>query len=752
MRHLLPTFATACALLVPMTLPGTQAWAADTAAAPAATARVIVKFKSDSALLQRQAQSAPAAEIVGSRAHALGQRMGLTLRGGAPIAERTQVVLADGVNSAELAARLSRQGDVEYAVVDKRRRALAVPNDPLYTTVAGNGPATGQWYLRAPTSTVRSAINAEAAWDTTTGSSDIVVAVLDTGIRFDHADLVGRLHPGYDFIADVATSNDGNGRDTDPSDPGDWITDAENEQAGGEYEDCGASDSSWHGTQVAGIIGAATANGIGMASVGRNVMILPARVLGKCGGFDSDIIAAMRWSAGLSVPGVPANPHPARVINLSLGGDGTCDASTGYPDAISAINAAGVVIVTSAGNSAGHAVGVPANCSGVIAVGGLRHAGTKVGFSDLGPEVSLSAPGGNCVDIGPNDPCVYPLLTTTNAGTRGPVAGSSIYTDSFNISVGTSFSAPLVAGTAALMLSVRPDRTPAQVLNALRATARPFPTTGGDNGDGSEVPVCTAPRFDTNDDPIDQLQCYCTTATCGAGMLDAAAAVAAVTPAQAPTAPLTASTANPTVGSPVALDASLATVAAGRSGTFQWSIVDGADIAAFTSATNASLATLLPSASGTVTVELSVVDDLGAQTSAWTHISVSAAPSASITAPTSAVVGTDVTLDGSGSAATGGRSIVDYEWTITSGSSIASLTDADSETATLEIDEPGSVGVSLTVTDSAGVTTSVATTIVASATPQPSGGGGGALQLHWLLALAAAVGALGRAGRRPTGG
>ena len=645
MRHFLPTLATACALLVTM-LHGTPAQAAD-----AATARVIVKFKADSALMQRQAQSAPAAEIVGSRAHALGQRMGLTLRGGAPISERTQVVLADGVNSSELAARLSRQGDVEYAVVDRRRRALAVPNDPLYTTVPGDGPATGQWYLRAPTATVPSAINAEAAWDTTTGSSDIVVAVLDTGVRFDHADLVGRMHPGYDFIADTPTSNDGNGRDADPSDPGDWITDAENEQAGGEYEDCGASDSSWHGTQVAGIIGAATGNGIGMASVGRNVMILPARVLGKCGGFDSDIIAAMRWSAGLSVPGVPANPHPARVINLSLGGDGTCDASTGYPDAISAINAAGTVIVTSAGNSAGHAVGVPANCSGVIAVGGLRHAGTKVGFSDLGPEVSLSAPGGNCVDIGANDPCVYPLLTTTNAGTRGPVAGSSIYTDSFNISVGTSFSAPLVAGTTALMLSVQPALTPSEARSLLRLTARPFPTTGGDNGDGSVVPRCTAPQFD-NGEPVDQLQCYCTTSTCGAGMLDAGAAVFAAGLVPRIEAPQD----SPLPGETITLSAADSLVASGLSIVgYEWSIVeDEGTGAVFTSATDSAEVSLVASAGGSVTLAVTLTDSTGATSTATHEVTVQTPPP-----------------------------------------------------------------------------------------PPPSSGGGGALGLHWLLALAVAVGALG---------
>ena len=155
-----------------------------------------------------------------------------------------------------------------------------------------------------------------------------------------------------------------------------------------------------------------------MASVGRNVRVLPVRVLGKCGGFDSDIIAAMRWAAGLAVAGVPANPTPARVLNLSLGGDGACTAA--YVSAVADVMAAGAVVVAAAGNSAGHAVSTPANCPGVIAVAGLRHAGTKVGFSDLGPEIALSAPAGNCVDIGVNDPCRYPILTTANPGAMAP--------------------------------------------------------------------------------------------------------------------------------------------------------------------------------------------------------------------------------------------------------------------------------------------------------------------------------------------
>ncbi len=489
-------------------------------------ARVIVKLKADSSLLREQVLSATARDI--TRAQALGQRLGLAMSAGSMVSDRTQVVFASGITSAELAQRLALESDVEYAVPDQRRRHFVAPNDPLYADgVGGNGPAVGQWYLRAPTGAVQSSINVEPAWGLTTGSPSVVVAVLDTGVRFDHPDLLavaagGNLLPGYDMISDAAVANDGDGRDPDPSDPGDWLTQAEISQRGGPFFQCSTTpeSSSWHGTQTAGLIAALTNNGIGMASVGRNVRVLPVRVLGKCGGFDSDIIAGMRWAAGMTVPGVPANPNRAQVINMSLGGEGACNAA--YQDAVTAINAAGTVIVAAAGNSAGHAVGVPANCAGVIAVAGLRHVGTKVGFSDLGPEIAISAPGGNCVNITAGAPCLYPILTTSNSGATSPVA--AIYTDSFHTSLGTSFSAPLVAGTVALMLSAQPALTPLQVTLVLEATARPFPITGSDNT-GSTVIQCTAAQFNSIGNPVDQLECLCTIDTCGAGMLDAGAAV-----------------------------------------------------------------------------------------------------------------------------------------------------------------------------------------------------------------------------------
>lgn len=503
--------------------------AAVDAPAGAQSARVIVKFKADSGLLRKQAASA--GDRHAAQAQALAARVGFAMSAGRGVGENTQVMFARGMSSAALAERLSKEKDIEYAVPDRRKTRAAAASDPLYAAGPAvnqanlsGGPVAGQWYLRAPTSAVRSAINAEAAWDVPAATSTpVVVAVLDTGVRFDHPDLKkvsdgGKLLDGYDFITDVATASDGTARDSDASDPGDYLTQADIDT--GNFDPCTSADiapSSWHGTQVSGIVGASTDNGIGMASVGRErVRVLPVRVLGKCGGFDSDIIAGMNWAAGITVPGVADNPAPAKVLNLSLGGTGAC--SVAYQSAVSALNARGVVVVASAGNGRGQEASEPANCPGVIGVGGVRHEGDKVGYSDIGPELSLSAPAGNCVNdtvTHPELPCLYPILTTANSGDSNPVAGAAgaIYTDAYNATIGTSFSAPLVSGTAALMLSVKPDLPPAQIRQILMRTARAFPVY-------NDLQSCHAPDSTLQD------QCNCTTTTCGAGMLDTNAAVA----------------------------------------------------------------------------------------------------------------------------------------------------------------------------------------------------------------------------------
>jgi hypothetical protein len=304
-----------------------------------------------------------------------------------------------------------------------------------------------------------------------------VVAVIDTGMT-DHADLRANTIAGYDFISDLPTANDGNGRDADPADPGDWV-DAENCENGSPPH-----DSSWHGTHVAGTIGAVSNNGLGVAGINWNARILPVRVLGRCGGYLSDLVDAIYWAAGLPVPAVPANPHPAAVINMSLGGPEPCEGA--LQTAIDQAIAAGTVVIAAAGNELADAgTSAPGSCAGVITVGATDETGDMALYSNYGPAVEISAPGGGLFTG---------VLSTSNTGTTVPAS------DSYASHMGTSMAAPHVSGVVSLMLSRNPHLTPGQVLEILQDTARPFPEYG----------LC-ALFF-----------------SCGAGIVDAGAAVAAV--------------------------------------------------------------------------------------------------------------------------------------------------------------------------------------------------------------------------------
>ncbi|MBA3624338.1 MAG: S8 family serine peptidase [Methylibium sp.] len=611
----LPRFCALLSLTVMLAVAGTLPNAARAADAEA-RARVIVKLKPPT-----EAPGAARVVPLAERLNRAAVRHGAQPQAQRPLGGEVRLLTATGIDSATLARQLAADPEVAYAVPDRRMRRNVVPNDTLYGFRSGGDPEVGQWYLRSPDSLFRSAINAEAAWTPAVvqGSRSVVVAVLDTGVRFDHLDLGTKLLPGYDFIRDTVTAADGDGRDADASDPGDWVTGEEVQRSSTDdlTEDCLPrneagqlldAESSWHGTKVAGMVGALTDNGEGIAGAGWDVRVLPVRVLGKCGGFESDIVVAMRWAAGMAVEGVPDNPaaNRAKIVNLSLGGAGACRAA--YADAVADLTALGVTVIASAGNTAGHVVSAPANCEGVIGVGGLRHIGTKVGFSDLGPEVAISAPGGNCMNTQPNEPCLYPLITTTNAGITTPAPASSVYTNgSTDITVGTSFSAPLVSGAAALMLAVQPGLTPDELRARLQATARTFPTTGAVSG----TPQCTAPRFDNRGDPIDQLECYCTTETCGAGMLDARAAVQAALGIVARISLV--GDGDPKAGEPLTLGTSDSLLPDGRSiAGVQWTLVeDGGIVDGFDTPANAPTVQLTPSAGGEFTVRVRVEDNEG---------------------------------------------------------------------------------------------------------------------------------------------
>ncbi len=636
MRHLLSaplrTTAYLCVLLAHAASTTAAAAAAPPRQAEEPSDRIIVKWRALDA-------AAPPA-VVETQVRQLGSAAGVALSRLRSIGGGLHVLHLDAIRKpAELnrvLATLRSNPRVELAEPDKRMRAHAyTPNDPLYA---------GQWYLQAQQV---AATHANSAWDISKGgasaaTSPVVIAVVDTGVRFEHPDLRraaagGKLLPGYDFVsADTGgtytTANDGDGWDADPSDPGDFVTAAElagpfsGKKCGGGTNQDQPTNSSWHGTRVAGLIAADSDNGVGITGAAFNVRILPVRALGKCGGYDSDVLAAMYWAAGLSIPAPllagtpPVNPNPAQIINMSLGGTGACSAL--YAQAVRDITAHGVLIVASAGNEGGP-VDEPANCPGVLGVAGLRHVGTKVGYSNLGPEVGVSAPAGNCVNLTAGSPCLYSLDTTTDSGTQGPIA--STYTNQLNSNVGTSFSAPLAAATAGLMIAVNPRLTPVQLIARIQATAAAFPTVSDTT---PQPPACHTPAGKTD---VQNTECLCTTAACGAGMLDSAAAVnAALRPAAV--ASLSGSVGT---GRTLTVDGSSSGAAQGRSLTsFAWSVVSvsgGAAVPAFANP-NIATTTVISPTLGAYTLRLTVTDSQGATDTA--DITVNAATSGGVVTAT----------------------------------------------------------------------------------------------------------------------
>jgi serine protease len=567
--------------------------------------------------LRRDAESAVSmkAGSAADRIEVLSKRSGIALtlkREISPSMLAGRIESSDELNA--VLARLRADPSVEWAVPDHRRFPHATqPNDALFE---------GQWYLK---NTEVAAVNAIDAWDRETGRSGIVVAVLDTGVLYDHPDLGrgdrgGRLLPGYDFVTAPHITNDGNTRDADPSDPGDWVNSTD--KADPVYSNCELASSSWHGTRVAGMIGALTNNSSGVAGLNWSSYLLPVRVLGKCGGNDSDILAGLRWAAGLPVAGAPVNPTPARILNASFGSSGACEPS--YQEVIDELTARKVLLVISAGNE-GTVVSSPANCTGVAAVAAIRHAGSKVGFSSLGPEVTIAAPGGNCVNIS-GGPCLFSLDTTSNSGSEGP--GSFIFTDQLNSNLGTSFSAPIVSGIAALMVARNGNLSTRQMLDRLREAARPFPSSVADD---PNAPVCHVPA---NEGDIQLTQCICTTSTCGAGMADAANAV------DAAERPIAAIALPPLVsaGQMVSLDASGSAAACNRTvETFQWTVREPTDNPPAILNPTAANASVLAPTSGSITLRVTVTDNLGRADSADITLepnrALSSAPSNAGTTP-----------------------------------------------------------------------------------------------------------------------
>lgn len=552
---------------------------------------------------------------------------------------QSQVVrLAQKHNDQALRAiirRLEADPDIEYVEVDRILRATATANDQYYSS---------QWHYHDPVA----GINLENAWDASTGAG-VNVAVIDTGY-LPHVDLAANIIGGYDFITDTATANDGDGRDGDASDPGDWY---------GAF-DCGfnfdSRDSSWHGTHVAGTVAAVTNNSIGVAGIAYDAKVVPVRVLGKCGGYTSDIADGMVWASGGSVSGVPANANPAKVLNLSLGGSGSCPATT--QNAINTARSNGAVVVVAAGNSNSDVSGfTPGNCNGVISVAATNRQADRASYSNYGSLIDIAAPGGEGGQDG--------VASTLNDGTTTPA------NDIYAYYAGTSMAAPHVAGVAALMFSVNSGLTPDQVEQAIKGSARAFP--GGSS---------------------------CNTSNCGAGLLDAAAAIAEVDDGnppvnQPPTADFSYSCNDLTCD----FDATSSSDSDGSIVNYSWSF----------GGTGANISHDFAS-EGTYSVTLTVTDDDGATDTSTQSVTVSEAPQNQ--APTASFTyncsDLQCAFDGSGSSDSDG-SIASYSWSFGGSGVNANYTFASA----------GSYSVTLTVTDNDGATDEV-TQIVTVTEPEPS--------------------------------
>jgi|GEM_PF-313185 len=445
------------------------------------TQSIIIKFKTPS----KNTKSAM------NKVASMSQKMGVNfdfkrhMSGEAEVWRVSNLEKSSFSDLQSLVEQLNAEPTVEYAEVDAWVIPYRTPNDSRYNE---------QWHYANTVGGMR----LPGAWDESTGSMAVTVAVLDTGYR-PHPDLVGNVVGEYDMISSSSVGNDGNGRDSNAQDPGDWVS---ANQCGGTHA---AQDSSWHGTHVAGTVAAVSDNGSGVAGVAWNVNLVPVRVLGTCGGSLSDIADGIRWAAGLSVSGAPTNSNPADVINMSLGSSSPTSCSTTYQSAINAAYNAGTTIVVAAGNDNSSSGYPPANCSNVISVAAGANDGARAYYSNYGSSIDITAPGGDgCNPNSNSEPASLSdceggvwedsrmILSTHNSGTQGPSS------DNYGWLQGTSMAAPHVAGLAALIKSVDGSLTPAEVEQMIKDSADGF----------ASVP-----------------DHQCTTSICGAGYANATAAL-----------------------------------------------------------------------------------------------------------------------------------------------------------------------------------------------------------------------------------
>ena len=332
-----------------------------------------------------------------------------------------------------LIKQLRNRADILEASPNYQWQSFAQPNDELYPH---------QWNLKI--------MNLPSAWDITVGDPTVIVAILDSGALLNHPDLKGNLISGYDFVRDSRISQDGDGIDPNPADPGDGLS-------GG---------SSFHGSHVAGTIAAVTNNNQGIAGIGWLTKIMPLRVLGKNGiGSDYDIEQAIRFAAGLPNDSGTVPPQPAQIINLSLGGP---DVSLGFQQVMTQARQAGIMIVASSGNEDTDIPYYPASLDGVISVGAIDINKQRASYSNFGDYLDVVAPGGDQTPDVDGDGMPDGILSTVGHEI-GTATNNPQIRFTFDVSMGTSMASPHVAGVMALMKAVNPNLTPLDFDNLLRS-------------------------------------------------------------------------------------------------------------------------------------------------------------------------------------------------------------------------------------------------------------------------------------------